>query len=256
MSYQRKYDFQAGTRISSNQVDEEFNQLIAAVNQIQSDDNSKDVDLRSRVQMSKITNDNGGVKLSVTDPKKNILNELLNLSPGLHTFYSVSGTVNNPTPSVSIRGVFHQTAQGYGWVYAQDSNGTSYENYVDGSTWRGWKGGQTVLYTSTSGIYLTADQTVTPTKKLSQTKNGWILIFSDYDPGVGANNYDWTTNTIIPKFMGANHNGQPNLFAIPSNSTGTVVTKKAYVYDDKIVGHDDNTANGANDVVLRYIIEW
>jgi hypothetical protein len=255
MSWSRKYDFQAGTKISSQQVDDEFNQLIAAVNQVQTDDNSKDTDLRSKAQMSKITNDNGGVKLSVTDNTKNILNELLNLGPGYHTFYSVSGTVNNPNASVSIRGIFHQTAAGYGWVYAQDSNGVSYENYVNNSIWKGWKGGQTTLYTST-GIYLVAAQTVTPTKKLSECKNGWILIWSDYDPGTGSNDYDWSTNTFIPKFMGVTQNGQANLFAVPSTSTGTVITKKAYVYDDKIVGHDDNQLNGANDVVLRYVIEW
>jgi len=256
MSWQRKYDFQPGTKISSNQMDEEFNQLIAAVNQVQSDDATKDADVRSKAQMSKITNDTGGVKLSVTDKTKNILNELLNLGPGLHTFYSVSGTVNNPTPTVSIRGIFHQTGAGFGWVYAQDSNGDSYENYVDNSNWRGWKSKQTVLYTSTTGIYLTAAQTVTPTKKLSQTNNGWLLIWSDYDPGVGVNDYDWSTSTVIPKFMSVNQNGQANLFAIPSNSTGSVITKKAYVYDDKIVGHDDNSTGGATDVVLRYILEW
>jgi H-type lectin domain len=37
MPYQRKYDFQAGTVISSNQVDEEFDNLIGAVNTLESD---------------------------------------------------------------------------------------------------------------------------------------------------------------------------------------------------------------------------
>jgi hypothetical protein len=253
MSWSRKYDFQAGTKISSQQVDDEFNQLIAAVNQVQTDDNNKDTDLRSKVQMSKITNDNGGVKLSVTDPNKNILNELLNLGPGLHTFYSVSGTNGNPNSSVSIRGVFHQTAQGYGWAYAQDSNGISYENYVDNSIWRGWKGGQTVLWTGAR--YLTSDQTIIPTKKLSQTKNGWLLIWSDFDPGqTNPNDYDWSTSNI-PKYITTISNGANHLWTVPKTPSSTIV-KRGNVYDDKIVGHDDNIANGADDVVLRFVLEW
>jgi hypothetical protein len=34
--------------------------------------------------------------------------------------------------------------------------------------------------------------------------------------------------------------------------------KKLYVYDDKLVGHDDNKSadNGSNDVVLRAVVEY
>lgn len=44
MPYQRKYDFQPGTRASSSQVDEEFDNLMNAVNTLESDKaNSLDV---------------------------------------------------------------------------------------------------------------------------------------------------------------------------------------------------------------------
>lgn len=40
MPYQRKYDFQPGTKISSNQVDEEFNNLIKAANDVEAATNN------------------------------------------------------------------------------------------------------------------------------------------------------------------------------------------------------------------------
>jgi hypothetical protein len=252
MSYQRKYDFQAGTRISSNQVDEEFNQLIAAVNQIQSDDISKDIDLRSRVQMSKITNDSGGVKLSVSDPTKNLLNELINLGVGLHTFYCIAGAINNPSVGKPIRGVFHCTGSGFGWIYAQDSNGDSYENYLDNNNWKGWKTKQAVLWSG--AYYLKSDQTVTPTKKLSQCNNGWILVFSDFDTPSTPNDYDFTY-VYVPKFIGTNHNAANHLWAVPQ-TPANIIVKRGNVYDDKIVGHDDNIVGNGTDVVLRYVLEW
>jgi hypothetical protein len=252
MSWQRRYDFQSGTRISSNQVDEEFDQLIAAVNQIQSDDVSKDIDLRSKAQMTKLTTDLGTPKLSISDTSKDLLNELINLGVGLHTFYCIAGAKNNPTVGKPLRGVFHQTGTGFGWIYAQDSNGDTYKNYLDNSTWKGWKGSQTVLWSG--AYYLKADQTITPTKKLSQCNNGWILVFSDFDTPSTTNDYDFTY-IYIPKFIAANHNAANHLWAVPQ-SPANIIVKRGNVYDDKIVGHDDNTVGNGTDVVLRYVLEW
>jgi hypothetical protein len=41
MTYSRKYNFQPGTKISSNQVDEEFDNVIAAANELEADLNSR-----------------------------------------------------------------------------------------------------------------------------------------------------------------------------------------------------------------------
>jgi hypothetical protein len=99
-----------------------------------------------------------------------------------------------------------------------------------------------------------------PTKKLSECQNGWIIIWSDYDPGVGSNDYDFVTH-VIPKWYGTAMNGKSHLFTIPialSASTYTLTNKRLYIYDDKIVGHDDNVSasTGTNDAVIRAILEW
>lgn len=252
MGWSRKYDFQSNTKISSSQVDEEFDQLIAAVNQVQSDDNAKDTDLRNKAQMSKITTDAGAPKLNVTNTGLNLLQELANLGVGLHTFYCITGAVNNPASNRPVRGIFHQTGAGFGWVYCQDSNGDSYRNYLDNNTWKGWKGTQGVLWSGS--YYPNGATTITPSKKLSQCSNGWILVWSDFDTPNTPNDYDWSY-TYIPKFLGANNNGQGHLWSVPKTPALSVV-KRGNVYDDKIVGHDDNALNGGDDVVLRYILEW
>lgn len=137
MPIQRKYDFQPGMRISSDQVDEEFNQLIAQVNQIESDDNEKDTALRTIAQLSKITNDIGGAKLNITDSTKDLLAELLKLGPGLHTFYAIDGTSNLPNGK-STRGIFHNTGNNIGWILAFDYTNTLYYNYLSSGVWVGW----------------------------------------------------------------------------------------------------------------------
>jgi hypothetical protein len=107
--------------------------------------------------------------------------------------------------------------------------------------------------------YMVASSTVTPTKKLSQCKHGWILVWSDYDPGVGANDYDFIYS-YIPKYAGV-LNGKSHLFPLPISLSSTAYAstgKRLYIYDDKLVGHDDNSASGSNtnDVCLRAVLEW
>ncbi|GIQ62133.1 hypothetical protein PACILC2_07010 [Paenibacillus cisolokensis] len=50
-------------------------------------------------QRTKITQDNGGPKLSITDPSRDFLAELIALGQGMHTFYVISGAVNGPPRS-------------------------------------------------------------------------------------------------------------------------------------------------------------
>ena len=117
----------------------------------------------------------------------------------------------------------------------------------------------TALWSSANGQYMNASQTVTPTKKLSECNAGWILMWSDIDPPTTGNNYNWTSTTI-PKFMGANHSGNNWSLAMSAGtSTGqadNMATKELKIYDDKIVGDDQNSLGLSADVVLRYVLEY
>lgn len=264
MPIQRKYDFQPGKRISSSQVDEEFNQLVAQLNQIEADDNKKDEELRKEAQLSKITLDTGAAAINFTDSTKNLLQELIKTPPGFHTFYSVGGIKNSPAGSHSIRGIFHHTSLGHGWIFVIDYVNNIYSNHVSNGNWTGWK-----KYVSTSdkqetlwegAAYMNSESIVVPAKKLSECRNGWILMWSDYDPEAGGRNWDFNT-WVIPKEQAVKFPGaamtMPVSYYLDPLTVGNTA-KTLYVSDDKIAGHDANNSNPVytSDVCLRYVIEF
>jgi hypothetical protein len=225
MTYSRKYNFKNNTFADAEQIDAEFDQLIAAVNNIEAADNSKDAELRKIAQLSKITNDSGGVKLSVSVTTGDILQTIVAAGQGMYTFYAVSGSKNLPAngTSGSIRGIAQMTSANYGWIWATDYLNNIYTNYIDTGVWRGWrrlvsdKDTQGVLWTGAA--YMVATTTATPTKKLSECRNGWILVWSDYDAGTGSNDYD-VFYSFIPKsspFV----NGYQNMFIVPNYQSDT-----------------------------------
>lgn len=220
----------------------------------------------AEAQMTKITSDTGGVEINNSVTTDSILDLIIAKGVGIHTFYSIVNSVGNPTGASSIRGMAHITGTGFGWIWAVDSNNIMYVNYLNSSVWRGWKrlsqyDDTTKTELWTGAVYPIASQTITPTKKLSECRNGWILLWSDYDAGVGANDYDFTYS-YIPKYSGINAmSGKQHSFSVPSFSSATsnsTVVKKLYVYDDKIMGHDDNSIDITltNDVCIRAILEW
>lgn len=91
-------------------------------------------------QRTKITQDNGGPKLSITDPSRDFLAELIALGQGMHTFYVISGAVNGPPRST--RGhAFFTTGSGnlFGYVLGVDYQNITWVNYHDGPNgWLGW----------------------------------------------------------------------------------------------------------------------
>ncbi|PEL12658.1 hypothetical protein [Bacillus sp. AFS017336] len=93
----------------------------------------------NKVQMMKITDDTGGVKINAPNTSDDILALLLAQGKGIHTFYNILGAVNNPASGASIRGTAHFTASNTGWVIAFDTNNSVYTNYCDIGTWKGWK---------------------------------------------------------------------------------------------------------------------
>lgn len=168
MPYQRKYDFRPGTPISSNQVDEEFDNLINAVNTLETE------------------------------------------KPGPQ---EVDKQISKFLPT-------------------QESL---------------WSGAALIVGTTT----------ITPSKKLSECRNGWILVWCDYDPGVGANNSNFAY-AFIPKQIASTHNGVNHNFDVLAMYSDTYVRmtgKTVSVYDDKITGNDQNnsTSTYSDDVCLRYV---
>lgn len=121
----------------------------------------------------------------------------------------------------------------------------------------------TVLWTGV--LFMNANHTITPTKKLSDCQNGWLLLWSDYDEdGKAAQDADFVT-TVIPKKKpnGGTWDGKtfhcdvPRYYGSNTSDVDTErrVIKTLYIYNNKIVGHVVNDKDERTDVVLRAVYE-
>lgn len=220
------------------------------------------------------TSSNGGVEYSYgSNSGKNVLTEISNMPVGFHTAYAISGTTGNPRTTESFRFLIHKTSGTIGWIMAWDAQGSIFTNYQSAAnTFKGWKclydtnPNSVILWSGAS--YLSSPnstpQVVTPSKKLSECRTGWLLLWSDYDPGDGANDSDFCT-TFIPKFTpsGGTWGGKAFYCDIPiyvgSDATDLSTEKRCikpvYVHDDCLKGSYQNTSGGRNDVVLRAVYE-
>ncbi|WP_202049206.1 phage baseplate upper protein [Bacillus glycinifermentans] len=95
-------------------------------------------------QSSKITNDTGGVFVSIGDTD-DFLVKLVQAGKRFGTFYSTGKAANAPSTN-STRGFFHFTATDsnglgtFGYVIAVDWRNNVFSNYVDGNLgWQGWR---------------------------------------------------------------------------------------------------------------------
>ncbi|CAI6266564.1 BppU-N domain-containing protein [Bacillus subtilis] len=96
-------------------------------------------------QLSKITNDVGGVSFAVNEGE-DMLQAIVNRGRSMGTFYANGKALNSPS-TASTRGFYQMTSQStdgkgnYGWVYAMDYRNNVFTNYRDGNTvgWQGWK---------------------------------------------------------------------------------------------------------------------
>lgn len=271
------FDGSGNVSITATVSDDSHNHTIANVDGLQSalDGKSATSHNHNSAYISKdlqFLGDNGGVMISyLKDDGKNILTEIASLPIGFYTVYSQSGTSGNPKTTEAWRFMVHKTGTNTGWVQGYGSVGSVYTNYLDGSSgWRGWR----CLWDNDpnplwSGQYYMSSpnstpQTVTPSKKLSECRTGWLLLWSDYDPGTGSNDSDFVT-TVIPKNnpSGGTWGGKSFLCDIPryvgSNTddvdTERRIIKPIYVHDDCIKGSYQNDKDERNDVVLRAVYE-
>lgn len=188
---------------------------------------------------------------------------------GMHTGYCPVNSTNAPLSNEAWRFLVHKTGTTYGWVLAFGSYGSVYSNYYNAGTWRGWKklidGTSAPLWKheSDGGFYMTANQTVTPSKALNQCNNGWVLMWSDYDPSTSTTNNADICTTYIPKRnpLGDLWSGQGFLCVVPTymndtDDTDVIHIKKVYVHNDKLVGFAGNNLTDRRDVVLRAVYEY
>lgn len=220
------------------------------------------------------TNNQGGVEFSYgSGSGKNVLTEISNMGQGLHTAYAISGTTGNPKSNESFRFLIHKTSTTIGWILAWDAQGSLFTNYQSAAgTFKGWKcvydANPSALWTG--GYYMSSSngtpQTVKPSKKLSECRNGWVLVWSDYDPDTSTkNNTDIHHDYVFKKNVaGANWSGQCMLCDIPrymgSNAedvdTERRILKAIYIHDDRIEGSYQGAYDERNDVVLRAVYEF
>lgn len=118
--------------------------------------------------------------------------------------------------------------------------------------------GGNVLWTG--GYYMTSGHTATFTdnQKISDQLSGVVLVWSAYESGA-VKDYDWTYY-FVPKWHIFMHEGQSVDILMTNNTIASNVMcrKLVYVYDNRIVGNDNNTATGTgyanNAKVLRAVI--
>lgn len=217
-----------------------------------------------------MTADDGDVFVSWSN--QDVVAKIKALGTGMYTAYAKGGTTNNPKTTESWRFLVHKTGATFGWVQAFGSSGSMYIGYVDSGTWKGWKcifdADPAPLWTGAA--YLSSPnstpQTVTPSKKLSECRNGWLLLWSDYDKDTKkANDSDFVT-TMIPKSnpTGGTWGGKAFYCDIPryigSNvsdvDTERRIIKSIYIHDNCIKGSFNNDKDERNDVVLRAVYEF
>lgn len=215
-----------------------------------------------------MTSDTGDISISWSG--KDVVAQFKALASGMYTAYSPIGNTNNPNSGEAFRFMCHKTGSvNYGWIMAYGGKGSVYTGYIDNGNWQGWKAlweyAPAPLWSggANGGYYMTATHTITPTKKLSECRNGWALLWSDYDVGGQANNTDFYVSYIYKRaYTGQVWGGGEWYCDIPSYSAGTAtdseqrVIKLLQIYDAKIVGTANNAVAPRSDVVLRAVYEF
>jgi hypothetical protein len=111
------------------------------------------------------------------------------------------------------------------------------------------------------GVYMHETQILIPSKPLSECRNGWVLVWSDYDKDTRTvNNFDFAFS-YVPKFFPTLHSGGWIHFMIPvhhSESSQGHTIKTLSITDTTIKGHGGNDVSSlsSDDAVLRYVFEY
>lgn len=101
--------------------------------------------------------------------------------------------------------------------------------------------------------HMSGNESVTPSKKLSDCNNGWVLVWSDFDDGAGPQNWN-VVYSYIPKNTIFKTGQNTTLPLTAGESTWAI--KTLYIYDTYFRGNDTNKKDGNYDVVLRAVLEY
>lgn len=129
------------------------------------------------------------------------------------------------------------TMTGLGYLGSITSKYASQINSVGNKLWSGeW--------------FVSASQTVTPSIKMSDCLNGWVLEWRGYTNGASIDgDYNYT---YIPKIHGTAHSGAVmSVWVVGYN--GTSFRKIIYVTDSNLKGHSNNASSPANNSVLTAV---
>ena len=192
------------------------------------------------------------------------------LTPG---FYVFSGTNSQTIANMPISG----TASGSVQVIREGestqvrqvvtrcsaSSREVWERLYYSSAWQDWvcvyNGGDRILWRGS--YYMSAGQTANLAEKVSEQRNGIVLVFSRYSSGT-EQNYHFNHFFVHKAFVAA-HPGVGNQFFMTTDgSLSVVATKYIYINDDSLTGNDNNNKSGEGSgitynnagFVLRYVI--
>ena len=219
-------------------------------------------ELQNELDITRITNATGTVQTSLTDSTANVLQAFVDMGIGFHTLYA-NATVQNVPGGKSARFFGHLTDLTNGYIYAVNEDGSTYVNCVINGEWQRWK----TLYEANPALlwegasYPNNGITITPVKKLSECRNGWLLTFSASSNARAQDNMIQTC--MIPKegYNGDVWNGSPQVFSLTyavNSSTGALsqCVKVFDVYDDRIVSTPNNVTTVSQNMMLRSIQEY
>lgn len=102
---------------------------------------------------------------------------------------------------------------------------------------------QNILWEDDEGYYMFGGQTINLSEKVSEQKNGIVLVWQGYTPGSGVQGY-WMNYTFVPKYQVAKRPSYGvSCFVGGINFEATAV-KYVYINDDSIAGNNNNTSTG------------
>ena len=148
-------------------------------------------------------------------------------------------------------------------VYCHKTLSITWERIYYGEAWGEWVKvsdfGNSLLWSG--GYYMTAGHTINLSEPISKQASGIVLVFSPYENGEKINN-DFVSHFVAKKLI-AEHSGSGHTFINTKADFVNISTKHLYIYNDKIVGFDNNgnstlVSSGItfenNKWVLRYVI--
>ena len=108
---------------------------------------------------------------------------------------------------------------------------------------------QKLLWSGT--VWPSDTQTVTFSGKVSEQKNGIVLVWSRYADGEGTKD-DQFISCFVPKKLIAQKEGKGHTFTLFANSFSNVSSKYVYISDNRLTGHTNNTATGSGACSVKY----